>query len=113
MNALRKAVCGVVDPELRVVTIEELGILRKWNPASGQQLKWTALSDLETLWTFSGDGRVLASASDDLTVWDASSGALLTSIPQPSWVTALAFHSDASCRGGDNQPSALLVPPVT
>jgi len=28
VNALREAVCGVVDPELRVVTIEELGILR-------------------------------------------------------------------------------------
>jgi WD40 repeat protein len=77
-------------------SVEELGILRKWNPASGQQLKWTSLSDLETLWTFSSDARVLASASDDLTIWDASSGALLTSIPQPSWVTALAFHPDAS-----------------
>lgn len=28
MTALRTAVAGVVDPELRVVTIEELGILR-------------------------------------------------------------------------------------
>ncbi len=28
MTALREAVAGVVDPELRVVTIEELGVLR-------------------------------------------------------------------------------------
>lgn len=75
-------------------SIEEMGLLRKWNPVTGQQVGGASLSDMETLWTFSGDCRVLASATDDLTIWDASSGALLTSIPQPSWVTALAFHPD-------------------
>ena len=75
-------------------SVEEGGILRKWNPASGKQLEWSSLSDMETLWAFARDARVLASASDDLTIWDASSGALLTSIQQPSWVTALAFHPD-------------------
>jgi hypothetical protein len=32
---------------------------------------------------------------------------------QHSQVFALDLHSDASCRGGDSHPSALLVPPVT
>lgn len=77
-------------------SIEEHGVLRKWNPISGQQLDWLSLSDMETLWAFSLDARVLASASDDLAIWDASSGALLTTIAQPCWVTALAFHPDAS-----------------
>ena len=77
-------------------SIEEHGILRKWNPITGQQLDWSSLSDMETLWSFSMDARVLASASDDLAIWDASSGALSTTIAQPCWVTALAFHPDAS-----------------
>ncbi len=77
-------------------SIEETGSLRKWNPASGQQIACYSLSDMETLWAFNGDARVLASCSDDLSIWDTSSGRLLTSIPQPSWVTALAFHPDPS-----------------
>lgn len=77
-------------------SVEELGILRKWNPASGEQLDCTPLSDMETLWAFSADGRVLASASDELVIWDAVAGQLLTSIPQHCWITALAFHPDSS-----------------
>ena len=84
------------DKDGWLYTIEELGILRKWNAATGQQIHWCSLSDMETLWAFSADARVLASASDDLAIWDASSGALLTSISQPSWVSALGFHHDAS-----------------
>src|SRR5215204_3034761 len=74
-------------------SVEEPGVLRHWN-ASGQQLGWNSLSDLETLWAFSPDTRLLASASDDLTLWDVSSGDVLTSIPQSSWVSAIAFGTD-------------------
>jgi len=81
-------------PDNSLWSVEEPGVLRHWNAASGQQLEWQALSDLETLWTFSRDGRLLASASDDLTLWDVSSGQVLTSIPQKAWVTALAFAPD-------------------
>lgn len=75
-------------------SIEEPGVLRHWNSSSGQQLEWTSLSDLETLWAISPDARILASSSDDLTLWDISSGQVLTSITQDSWVSALAFHKD-------------------
>jgi WD40 repeat protein len=81
-------------PDGTLWTVEEPGLLRHWDPATAKQLEWQSLSDLETLWSFSQDARVLASGSDDLSFWDTSSGQVLTAVPQPSWVTALAFHPD-------------------
>lgn len=81
-------------PDGSLWSVEEPGVLRHWDAVGGRQLDWQSLSDLETLWCFSGDARVLASASNDLTFWDTSSGQVLTAVPQPSWVTALAFHPD-------------------
>lgn len=81
-------------PDGTLWSVEEPGVLRHWDAVGGRQLDWQPLSDLETLWCFSLDGRVLASASNDLTFWDTSSGQVLTAVPQPSWVTAMAFHPD-------------------
>lgn len=81
-------------PDGTLWSVEEPGVLRHWNAESGQQLGSQSLSDLETLWCFSGDARVLASASNDLSLWDVSSGQVLTAIAQESWVAALAFHPD-------------------
>jgi WD40 repeat protein len=83
-------------PDGSLWSVEEPGVLRRWNAQSGEQLDFFSLSDLDTLWSFSGDARVLASASDDLTLWDVSSGQSLTDVPQDSWVAALAFHPDPS-----------------
>jgi WD40 repeat protein len=76
-------------------SVEEPGILRRWR-ATGQQLDFRFLSDLETLWAFSSDARFLASASDELSLWESTGGQLLGVIAQPSWVTALAFRGDSS-----------------
>ena len=75
-------------------SVEESGVLRRWDTDSGKQLELQTLCDLETLWCFSADGRILASASNDVTLWEPGSGNLLAVIPQLSWVTALAFHPD-------------------
>jgi WD40 repeat protein len=77
-------------------SVEEPGILRQWDTERGQQLRQFALSDLETLWTFSSQAQLLASASDDLALWNVATGELLAGITQPSWVTAVAFSPDQS-----------------
>jgi WD40 repeat protein len=86
----------IFAPDGTLLTVEDPGILRRWDARTGKQHEWHALSDLETLWAFSADARVLASASDDVTIWDVSSGQSLTTIAQDSWVTALALAPDPS-----------------
>ena len=72
-------------------SVEEPGILRHWSAPAGQRLAWHSLSELEMLWAFSPDARWLASASDDLSLWEVASGKLIAVLPQTSWVTAVAF----------------------
>src|SRR5438093_1031701 len=52
-------------------TIEERGILRRWNTSDGHELQHQHLSDLEMLWALGGTQPSLASAADDLTFWNA------------------------------------------
>jgi WD40 repeat protein len=80
------------SPEI-LWSVEEPGVLRQWNVTTGQPLGSAFLSDLETLWVFSGDGRVLVSASDEVSLWDPATGQLRLTLPQPSWVTAVAMRA--------------------
>src|SRR5262245_53741804 len=77
-------------------SVEEPGILRQWDPHEGQQLAWSSLTERATLWLFGPTGRLLASAGDGLVLWDLASGRFLATLPQHSWVTALAFLWDRS-----------------
>jgi WD40 repeat protein len=79
------------------LSIEEPGILKKWNTLEGQELQRNDLSDLEMLWAFGGDTTLhLASAADDLTFWNVTIGEAIKTISQPAWVTALAFRADGT-----------------
>jgi WD40 repeat protein len=84
-------------------SVDEPGVLRQWN-RFGQEQAYVFLSDVETLWSFGQDARWLASASDDLSLWDIPSGELRLSFAQPSWVTALGFRPDGKllASGHDN-----------
>lgn len=75
-------------------TVEEPGLLRRWDPVTGLRLGETFLSDVETLWQFGCQGRLLASGSDELSLWDVATGHLFCSKPQPSWITAIGFDGE-------------------
>jgi WD40 repeat protein len=75
-------------------SIDEAGILRHWS-ADGSCLARHFLSDLETLWCFDRQAKLLASANDDLLIWNVEDGQLLHRIAQPNWVTAIAFSPDS------------------
>jgi len=74
-------------------SVDDAGLLRHWS-ADGHALKRSFLSDLETLWCFSADADLLASGNDDLLIWNTAEAQLLYRIPQPGWISALAFSPD-------------------
>jgi WD40 repeat protein len=82
------------DPDGRLWSVEAPGVLREWDKSTGKALRSAFLSDVETMWAFSDDGHLVASASDEIIVWDVGSGEMLTLLQQPSWVTSLVFRSD-------------------
>jgi WD40 repeat protein len=73
-------------------SVEEPGVVRRWDLDGRRQIGWHHLEDLATLWAFSPDARHLAAASDDLAVWESATGEMVASWPQPCWVTAVAFQ---------------------
>src|SRR5713101_7012924 len=83
------------DSQGRLWSIEDPGVLREWNPTTGNQRSATFLSDLETLWAISPNAGLVASAADDVSLWEMGTGRVLDTIPQSSWVTAIAFGPQA------------------
>ena len=95
------ALAFVPDGTLR--SVDETGVLRHW-AVDGKPTARFFLSDLETLWAFGPTATVLASGNDDLLFWDGADGQLLAKLPQPAWVTALAYSGDGRtlASGHDN-----------
>jgi WD40 repeat protein len=78
-----------------VWSVEEPGWLRQWNLGTRRQLCEHKLDELATVWTFNWAARLLGSASDDVAVWEISSGEQLAGWAASCWVTALAFQPGA------------------
>ena len=80
-------------PDGSLWSIEDPGVLKRWD-AAGKLLGRYELADVETLWVLGPSARYAASASDELVVYEVASRERVAAIPQPSWVTAVAFHPD-------------------
>ena len=84
-----------ISAEGSLWSVEEPGLLRQWSLGTRRQLSTRTLDELATVWTFNWAGRLLASASDEVAVWEVSSGEQLAGWAALSWVTALAFQPGA------------------
>jgi WD40 repeat protein len=76
-------------------SVEEPGLLRQWSLATRRQINERPLDEMATVWAFNWAGRLLGSASDEVAVWEISSGEQLAGWAALSWVTALAFQPGA------------------
>lgn len=85
-------------------SVEDPGVLRQWSLADGSQLSKQILSETDVAWAFGPDARLLASASDELNLWDVNSARNLLSLEQPAWITCLTFRGDgkAIATGGED-----------
>lgn len=75
-----------------VWSVEEPGLLRQWDLATRRQKNQWMLDEAATVWAFNWAGRLLASGSSEVDVWEISSGESLVGWTADSWVTALAFQ---------------------
>ena len=75
-------------------SVEEPGLLRQWQLASRREVAQHPLDELATVWAFNWAGRLVASGSDEVAIWEVYSGEQLASWPtsEGQWVTALAFQ---------------------
>src|SRR5713226_8173348 len=67
-------------------SVEEGGGLRQWDEATGRLVNWRELEEDATLWSFRPDGRLLAGAAADLTLWDVATGRRRLVIPDSTCV---------------------------
>lgn len=74
-------------------SLEATGLIRHWSK-TGQAIDSRAVSDLETEWAFTKDARFALAGSKELSLWDVFAGRALATVPQPSWITALAPNLD-------------------
>jgi WD40 repeat protein len=76
-------------------SVEDPGVLRHWDATARSQMAWHALDDPAPTWAFAPGASLVASVSDEVTLWDTSCGKQVGTWPAPSWVTAVVFGASA------------------
>jgi WD40 repeat protein len=91
-------------------SIEEPGLMRQWNLATRRQRGQHPLDELATVWAFNWAGRLAASASNEVAIWEVYSGDQLAAWPAPAgkWVTALAFQPGAAVLASGHDDDGLV-----
>ncbi len=89
-------------------SIEESGVVRQWS-RDGKMIDRNFLTDLETIWCFNCNATLLASASDDLVVWDVVDGTAILRVPAESWVMALAFSPDGTILASGHEDGKVRI----
>src|SRR5262245_39288851 len=93
-NADGELLALAFDAQGRLWSMEEPGVLRCWDTTAARQISWRHLDVAAMLWSFSADAKLLVGASDELSLWDVGTADNIWMLPQPSWVTAVAFSPD-------------------
>jgi WD40 repeat protein len=75
-----------------LLSVEEPGVLRRWDAATRERQSCDGLDELATFWTFHPDGSLLAACADEVGVWDTRTGEQLIGWSTPSWSNAVAFQ---------------------
>jgi WD40 repeat protein len=76
-------------------SVEDPGVLRRWDVSARAQTAWHALDDPAPGWAFGPGAALAVSASDEIILWDVSAGKPVGTWPASSWVTAVAFGRSA------------------
>jgi tricorn protease-like protein len=79
------------DSSQNLFTIEEDGVLRKWDINQKKELARLQLDPMVPLWRFSTDAQIAVAATDTLTVYETSSGEVIWEVNTFDWITALAI----------------------
>jgi WD40 repeat protein len=92
-------------PDGTLWSVEEPGVVRHWDVGERRQLQWYPLEDMATLWCLNPQAGLVATGSDEVSVWDLVSGDPRNVWEAPAWVTALAFRpATPAAPVGDGPP---------
>lgn len=77
------------------LTLEEGGVLRRWDSATGMIVDTHVLSEAETCWSFSHHGRYLVSGSDGISIWNCETGELIGRHDDLFWANTITLSPDS------------------